>query len=149
MTTEDPGAVETAVRRYFAVVADLGSTEDDLRAVIHPEARLIEHPNPITPEGADRDVEQVLAGFRAGKALLAGQTIDVHDVMIDGDRAAVRATWVGVVGADAGPFARGTRIVARMGGFLRVRDGVVVEHETYDCYAPLDRAPADLTDPNA
>jgi ketosteroid isomerase-like protein len=147
MTTGDPGAVETAVRRYFAVVADLGSTDDDLRSVIHPDARLIEHPNPITPEGADRDVEQILAGFRAGKALLAEQTIDVHDVMVDGDRAAVRATWVGVVGADAGPFSRGTRIVARMGAFLRVCDGVVLEHETYDCYAPPDRAPANSSAP--
>jgi hypothetical protein len=83
-----------------------------------------------------RDVEQTVAGFLAGKALLAEQSIDVHDVLVAGDRAAVRATWTGVVGVDAGPFAKGTTLVARTGGFLRVRDGLVAEHETYDCYEP-------------
>jgi ketosteroid isomerase-like protein len=133
MTTSD---VETVARRYLATVADLRSTEADLRALLHPEARLTEHPNPVTPQGAVRDVEQTVAGFLAGKALLAQQSIEVHDVLVAGDRAAVRATWTGVVGVDAGPFAKGTTLVARMGGFLRVRDGLVAEHETYDCYEP-------------
>jgi ketosteroid isomerase-like protein len=143
-TGTPPGAgtdVEAAVRRYFAVVADLGSTEDDLRTVLHPDARVTEHPNPVTPRGAVRDVEQTVAGFRAGKALLAEQAIEVHEVLVLGDRAAVRATWTGVVGVDAGPFTTGTRLVARMGAFLRVRDGAVLEHETYDCYEP-SAAPA-------
>jgi ketosteroid isomerase-like protein len=132
--------VEAAVRRYFATVADLASGEADLRAVLHPDVRVTEHPNPVTPRGAVRDVDATVAGFRAGKALLAEQSIEVHDVLVAGDRAAVRATWTGVVGVDAGPYRKGTRLVARMGGFLRVRDGRVVEHETYDCYEPGDDA---------
>jgi ketosteroid isomerase-like protein len=137
MTTSLATDTESTVRRYFALVADLSSTEDDLRAVVSPDVRVTEHPNPVTPGGAVRDAEQNLAGFLAGKALLAEQRIEVRDVLVCGDLAAVRALWTGVVGVDAGPFAAGQRLECQMGAFVRVRDGLVVEHETFDCYAPF------------
>lgn len=55
-------------------------------------------------------------------------------------RAAVRATWRGVVGVDAGPYRAGQQLIAHMAGLLAVRDGVVVEHETFDCCEPLSTA---------
>jgi ketosteroid isomerase-like protein len=78
-----------------------------------------------------------VAGFLAGKKLLSEQTFSVHEVLVSGERAAVRATWTGTVGLDAGPFTRGTQLVAHIAGFLTVRDGQVVEHETFDCYEPF------------
>jgi ketosteroid isomerase-like protein len=129
--------VADTVRRYFSIVADLGSTEDELRSIVHPEAHFTEHPNAVSPAGATKDRDQSLSGFRSGKALLAEQRIEIHDVLVDGERAAVRATWRGTVGVDAGPFTKGTELVAALGSFLRIRDGRVVEHETYDCYQPF------------
>ena len=128
------------VRRYFAVVADLESTPDQLREVVHPEARFVEHPNPVVPQGAVRDVESTLVGFQAGKALLSAQSFDLHEVLVDGDRASVRGTWRGTVGRDAGPYRAGTTLEAHIAGWLTVRDGLVLEHETFDCYEPFDRA---------
>jgi ketosteroid isomerase-like protein len=138
-TTSSPSTaeVESVVLRYFATVSDLSSTEDDLLEVVHPHLRVVEHPNPITPRGAVRDLEETLQGFRAGKALLREQVLDVHEVVTCSDRAAVRATWRGVVGVDAGPFRAGHELVAHIAGLLTVADGRVVDHETFDCYEPI------------
>lgn len=122
-------SIEDVVRRYFSVVADLSSTTADLHEIVDPEARFQEMPNPIAPTGAVRDVAQTTEGFLAGKRRLSAQRIDVHEILVHGDRAVVRSTWSGRIG--------GTDIVAHMAGFLRVRDGRIVEHVTYDCYEPF------------
>ena len=58
-------------------------------AVVHPDAVFTEHPNPIAPRGAVRTVAESLAGFRAGRALLREQSIEMLEVLVNGDRAAV------------------------------------------------------------
>jgi ketosteroid isomerase-like protein len=128
---------EAAVRRYFEVVADLDSTEDHLRALLAPDAEFVEWPNPISPEGHRRTAEDVLAAFGSGKALLSAQSIEVHDVLVVGERVAIRSTWRGTVGIEAGSLRPGDELVAHMAGFLTVRDGLIAEHQTYDCYEPF------------
>ena len=129
--------VEATVREYYRIVGDLRYTEDDLREIVTPDAVFTEHPNPIAPHGAVRTVEQNLAGFRAGRALLSDQTIEVLEVLVSGERAAVRATWSGTAGVDRGPFTAGTELTCVMAAFLTVRDSKISAHETYDCYPPL------------
>ena len=120
------------VRRYFAVVADLGSSKSDLEAVLHEDIQVIEHPNPMNAAGDVRDREHMLNGFVAGKELLASQSIDLHEILADGDRVAVRATWRGTT-------KDGLELVAHIAGWLRVADGRIREHETFDCYEPFTR----------
>ena len=120
------------VRRYFAVVADLGSSKSDLEAVLHDDIQVIEHPNPMNAAGDVRDREHMLNGFVAGKELLASQSIDLHETLADGDRVAVRATWRGTT-------KDGLELVAHIAGWLRVADGRIREHETFDCYEPFTR----------
>jgi ketosteroid isomerase-like protein len=129
--------VEDVVRRYFAVVADLASTEDDLRALLAPDAELVEWPNSISPSGHRRTADETVAGFQSGKALLAAQSIEVHDVLVMGERVATRSTWRGTVGIEAGSLKPGDELVAHMAGFITVRDGMIAEHQTYDCYEPF------------
>jgi hypothetical protein len=122
-------STEDVVRRYFAVVADLDSTPDHLAALLHPDAIFLERPNAIAPGGHERDVTATLAGFAAGKARLRSQAIDIHEILVSGDRAAVRSTWRGAVGD--------TEITAHMAGWVTVRDGLILHHETFDCYEPF------------
>lgn len=136
----DPTAV---VRQYFSVVAELGSTPDALLDVLDPAVRITEHPNAINPRGAVRDRDAALAGFMAGKALLATQTFDIHELVASGDRVAVRATWRGTIGQGTDALDAGTELVAHIAAWLTVVDGRVVEHETFDCYEPLPPALAD------
>jgi ketosteroid isomerase-like protein len=143
MTSEQTAAqvsdVESIVRRYYGVVADLSSGADDLQPLLSPDLRVTEHPNPISPNGGVRDREATVQGFLAGKNLLREQSFDVHEIVVDGDRAAARLTWRGVVGIDAGPLVAGQELVAQIASFLTVRDGQVVEQETFDCYQPFAR----------
>lgn len=129
MTTAPADRTEAVVRRYFEIVSDLDSTTQDLESVIAPDAVFREMPNPISPIGAVRDVEATRAGFLAGKERLASQRIDIEQIHVIDDLAVVRSRWEGVVGS--------TRIVAHMAGFVRVRDGRVLAHDTYDCYEPF------------
>lgn len=128
--------MEAVVRRYYAVVADLASTEQDLLEVLAPDVRIVEHPNSLTPQGTVRNLEETLAGFRAGKSLLGRQAFDVHEVIADGDRAALRVTFSATVGVDRGPFTAGTRLTAHTAAFATVREGRIIAHETFDCYPP-------------
>lgn len=129
-----------AVRAYLSVVAELGSEESDLLEVLHPDCVFVEHPNPMSPHGRSHGRAGMVAGFVAGKDLLSDQTVDVHNLLVDGDRVAAQSTWTGVVAHDAGTLRAGTRLTAHLAGFFTVRDGLVVRHETYDCYEPF--APA-------
>lgn len=123
-------SIDDTVRRYFAVVADLSSTVDDLHAIVGPDARFREMPNPIAPAGAVQDLTQTTEGFLAGKRRLSAQRIDIDEILVvPDDRAVVRSTWRGRIGE--------TDIVSHMAGFLRIRDGRIVEHITYDCYEPF------------
>jgi ketosteroid isomerase-like protein len=129
--------VEAVVRRYFAVVADLAVPPEALRDLLHDDVRIHEHPNLVTPTGGVRDRDAAVAGYAAGKQLLSRQSIEVHEVLVSGSRAAVRATWRGTVAGDAGPFRAGAELVAYIAGWLTVEDGRVREHETFDCYEPF------------
>lgn len=130
----DPASV---VKRYFEVVRDLGSSVEALLAVLHPDVRITEHPNAITPHGAVRDRDAIVAGFLAGKRLLAAQAIEIHEVLVSGDRVAVRATWRGTIGQGTEGVPAGTELVAHIAAMLTVEDEAIREHETFDCYEPF------------
>lgn len=134
VAVSDPASV---VKRYFEIVADLSSSPQDLLAVLHPTVRITEHPNAMTPCAAVRDRDAAVAGFEAGKRLLAAQTIDVHELLVSGDRVAVRSTWRGTIGQGTQSMPAGTELVAHSAGLLTVEDGTIREHETFDCYEPL------------
>jgi ketosteroid isomerase-like protein len=138
---------ETVVRRYYSVVADLDATADELAEVLHPDVRIVEHPNAINPRGSRRDRDVALAAYRAGKGLLSEQSIDLEEVIASADRVVVRATWRGTVAAGADALPAGAKLEAHLAAWLTVSDGMIREHETFDCYEPM--SPQKPTDSNA
>ena len=128
---------EAVVRNYYAAVSALDVPEEVVLALLAEDLRVVEHPNPITPKGAVRERDEVLDALRAGRGLLAEQQFDVHEVVSTGDRVAARVTWTAVIGVARGPLPAGTTLTAEVASFLTVRDGRIVEQETFDCYAPL------------
>jgi ketosteroid isomerase-like protein len=130
----DPASI---AKRYFEIVADLSSPPDALETLLHRDVRIIERPNAMSPHGAVRDREAAIAGFRAETRLLATQRIDLHEVLVSGHRVAVRATWRGTISEGTERLPAGTQLVAHITGMLTVVDGLIREHETFDCYEPL------------
>jgi len=103
--------------------------EDALARLVHPEVRISEMPNAVNRGGTERGREDALAAFRRGRAMLASQSYEVHDVLEAGDRIAARATW-------RGRLAAGPALQAEIATFTEVRDGRIFRHATYDCYLP-------------
>jgi ketosteroid isomerase-like protein len=130
------------VERYYEVVADLSASERALRELLHPDVRVVEHPNAINPRGGVRDLEGVVSGYLAGKKMLARQSFKLHELVVKGERVAVRATWEGTLAGDVGPLPAGAPLKAHVASFLTVADGRILEHETFDCYEPLPAGPA-------
>jgi len=115
------------LHEFFEAVAAFD--EGAMAALLHPDARISEMPNAINREGTERDVQAALAAFRKGKALLASQSYEVHEVLEAGSRIAARATWRGKVND-------GPELAAEIATFTEVRDGRIFRHATYDCYLP-------------
>lgn len=134
--------VADVVRRYYQVVADLGSTEAELRSLMADDVRIVEHPNAITPLGAERGLEETVDGFLAGKALLARQTFEIVELLVVGERAAVRARWTGTVGVENPRIPKGSELVAHIAAFVTVDGGCVTRLETFDCYDPVGSSPS-------
>jgi ketosteroid isomerase-like protein len=128
-TADDP---RSTVERYYATVADLQASPEELRALLDPQLRVVEHPNAIHPQGTVRDRDAVVAAYEEGKGMLSEQVFELEELLVSGDRVSVRAVW-------RGRLAGGARLEARIAAFLTVVDGRIREHETYDCYAPIDR----------
>ena len=101
--------------------------EDALATLLHPDVRISEMPNAINRGGTERGAQEAFAAFRKGRAMLAEQSYDVHDVIVAGDKIAARATW-------RGRLTGGPRLQAEIATFTEVRDGRIYRHATYDCY---------------
>ena len=132
--TADPAAVVDA---YLAVVADLDAEPEALAALVHPEARFVEHPNLVAPLGRRRDAAAAAAAREHSRALLAGHRFDVHEHIVAGDRVVTRATWTGTLAIDAGTWPAGAELRAQCCMLVTVRDGRILRQESYDCYEPV------------
>jgi len=150
VTTPDPAAADSVasdratgpaavVDRYIAVVSDLAAEPAALEALVHPEARFVEHPNLIAPTGRWRDAPAAHAAREHSRSLLSGHRFDVHEHIVAGDRVVTRATWTGTLAIDAGPLPAGSELSAECCMVFTVRDGQILRQENYDCYTPLAR----------
>jgi len=127
---------KNVVRSFYTAIEE-GCHGDQLAAFLAPGARTIERPNALVPTGRVSDRTTMLANSTTGAGLLVSQTYRVRSLVeVDGTVAA-RLTWTAVVAQDAGPFAAGQQLTAHIAQFIRVRDGLIEEIETYDCYEPF------------
>ena len=134
-----PEQIEQVVRRYYALLHEVEPDLAALDALIGAELEQVEHPNAVSPMGQRRGKAQLLADQSSGD-VLTDQTFELLDLLVNGGRVAVRGRWSGVLREKAGPLSAGTRLVANVAAFLRVQDGVVVEHESFECYEPVRRS---------
>lgn len=133
----DMTEVEQVVRRYYTLLYQLDPDLDALAAILSSKLLQVEHPNALAPQGLQRGKEQLLADQGGGEDVLADQSFEVLHVMVCGSRAAVRGVWTGSLRDAAGPLKAGTRLVAHVAAFVKVKDGKVVEHESFECYEPI------------
>jgi ketosteroid isomerase-like protein len=104
-----------------------GATGAELARFYTEDAVLVEHPNIVAPKGATRDFKAIVDALEKGQAAMARQSFDVHSAIIEGDRAALSVSWVGVLKS-------GAEMRARFAQFYTLRDGKIARQETFDCF---------------
>lgn len=127
--------ITDVVDEWLDLLTDHDAGADELRALVDPEARFVEHPSSINPEGSQRDRHAMLGGLMVARGLLAWQRYDQreHD-QLGPDRVATRARWQGQLLMDVGSLRRGQVVTAHVALFVTLRDGRIVHQENFDCY---------------
>jgi hypothetical protein len=132
------------VERFIASFDRRWPGEDELAELVDPGIRFIERPNLVNPAGSERDLAAIHAGLEAGRRLLAWQSYEVRDHLVDGDTVVTRMRWTGELAIDAGPWPAGTRMAAWCVAHYRLSEGRIVSIEQHDCYeqpSPATGAP--------
>ena len=122
MTTRD------TITAYFAAIA----TNDPHAAqpFLHDDVKLVEHPNVLNPKGKTYDRTAMREAGERGAKLMASQSYDIREMIIDGERAAVTTVWTGTL-------RDGRTMRAQFCTILELRDGKVWRQEQYDCFEPF------------
>ena len=124
--------LETA-KAYLQTIEAMGDCTE-LSQYLAPDIVQIEFPNKITPQTATRDLAAMLAGCEQGKAILSGQTYDIHKEYELGEMVILEIKWTGILKIDIGDLSAGDAMSAHFAVFLRFEDGKIVEQRNYDCF---------------
>jgi ketosteroid isomerase-like protein len=124
----------TLARRYLEAV-EAGATGERLAAFFSAESLQEEFPNRLLPQGARRNLEQVLAGAERGQSLMASQRYEVLNTIAQGDWVALEVRWTGVLRQPVPGLPAG-EMRARFGVFLQFQGGKIVQQRNYDCFDP-------------
>ena len=132
-----PTAAENlaSAQRYLRAI-EQGATGDALAAFFAPDVVQEEFPNRLTPNGAHRNLPDLLAGAERGQQVLRGQRYEVLNALADGDQVALEVSWTGTLAVPLGSLPAGGQLRARFGVFLDFRDGLIVGQRNYDCFEP-------------
>ena len=95
-----------------------------------------ELPNALAPQGATRQLDDILAAFERGKQAVEDQRYEVLSLVADGDTVAARLAWSARLRHPLGKKPAGTQLTASIASFATFRDGRIAVHHSFDCFDP-------------
>lgn len=102
--------------------------------VMHPDARRIEYPNAIKPEGGEQGLAEMLQGVEQGKAMLKSQSYAIRNTVASDTSVLMELTWTGVLAINAGPLPAGHEMRADCVAAFDIEGGKIIEVRNYDCF---------------
>jgi ketosteroid isomerase-like protein len=123
-------------RRYLKAI-EAGATGDTLALFFDPDLVQEEFPNRLVPDGAKRNLADVLAGAERGQAVLAAQSYEIRHTIEQADTVVLEVTWRGRLAVPIGSLKPGDEMRARFAVFLEFRNGRIVKQRNYDCFDPF------------
>lgn len=122
-------------KRYLATI-EQGAAPEALAAIFHPDVVQEEFPNRLIPNGARRNLADLLEASRRGKNVMCRQSYEVVNSVSEGDRVSLEVLWTGVLAVPYGSIPVGGEMRAHFAVFLDFRDGKIVGQRNYDCFDP-------------
>jgi ketosteroid isomerase-like protein len=95
-----------------------------------------EMPHPLSPEGRSGDLASVRTYTEQNQIPFRNRRVHLHEVVAEGDRAALRYLWEAEVAIDGLPVARGGWVRAEIAQFITVADGKIVRSHEFAAMLP-------------
>lgn len=124
------------VRDYLRAIED-EADEARLAEFFTRDVQQREYPNRLVARGAVRDLNELLAGSRKGRAVVQNQRYVINNAVVDDERVALEVTWSAQLKVALGNLAAGDTMTADSAMFFRIRDGRVAEQHNFDCFEPF------------
>ncbi len=124
------------LRQYLDAVGRMAGGSE-LASFYTPDAVQYEYPNKLTPTTATRTLDDILDAAERGRKVLTGQTFDILNAVVDGDRIAAELQWTGTLAVPVGALPAGGVMKARFAMFFELRDGRIASQRNYDCFDPF------------
>lgn len=125
----------STIRAYLAAL-ESGALGDALARFFTADARQVELPNRLNPNGGESDLPTLLKRAEQGRNLLRRQTYEVRAEVAQGSRVAVEATWSAVLAVPLGSLPAGSAMKAHLAMFFELADGRIALQRNYDCFEP-------------
>jgi ketosteroid isomerase-like protein len=122
-------------RNYLRAI-EQGATGEAIAKFFDPAVMQEEFPNRLMPNGARRDLSDLLLSTEQGRKLLSSQSYEIHNELENGDCVALEVTWVGTLKVPFQNLPAGSSLRARFAVFLEFREGRIVAQRNYDCFDP-------------
>jgi ketosteroid isomerase-like protein len=133
---EDTTVPLEAVRRLIEATTAAEPDEAVAGALLAPDLQHVTHPNAFFPNGSVEDREAMLTAARLGRAQMASQHWEIHEIAeTSAGAVVVRATFTGALVQGFG-----VTLKAEVAAFYTVREGRVSRIETFNCFYPLGTA---------
>jgi ketosteroid isomerase-like protein len=122
-------------RRYLEAIEN-GAEGGALAEFFTSDVVQEEFPNRLSPIGAHRDLDALLASARKGKQVVKHQRFEVLNSIVDGDNVALEVLWSGLLAAAVDTLPANSQLRAHVSIFLEFRDGKIARQHNYDCFDP-------------
>jgi len=122
-------------QKYLTAI-ERGATGDELAAFFTEDVVQQEFPNRLMPNGATRNLAQILEGAERGQAILASQRYEVLNAVATGETVVLEVHWTGRMKIAVAGLPAGGEMRARFAVFLEYRGGKIARQRNYDCFDP-------------
>jgi ketosteroid isomerase-like protein len=128
------GQAADLVARFIALYSD-GTPDtygsDRFIQLFHEDALCSVAPTPEKPAGEAGGIELLSRGVAANGAVLRNRSIELLDLLEDGNRAAWTGIWSATIGVEGVPLPKGHVLRVHMAAFTEARDGRIARHREY------------------
>ncbi len=124
------------IEAYFHDI-EHGLSADKLNKYYAPDAKQIEYPNLMAPEGATHSLSDLQNGTSKGKGVLSRQRVEIQHYLEDGNAVVVEALWTGTLALPIGQIPIGGQMKAHIARFFEFENGKIIRQRNYDCFEPF------------
>src|SRR5689334_3291407 len=134
MTDQEQDNLATACRYLESI--ERHAPAEEIASFFAPDYVQEELPNRLTPNGARRNLQDILDASARGRQVMTAQRYEVLDSVVQGERVVLEVQWTGTLAVPFGSLPAGGDMRARFAVFLDFRDGRIAVQRNYDCFDP-------------